>query len=227
MSTKAIPQNVAAKPALPSNPPKRAGSFPTTFLTVVAIIILLVVALVLDQQQRGLFFLVLSACVVGLSLYAVWRIIDAVFGVTDEARNPADSGAVRARRTLLAEKEVALRVISELKFDYEVGRVSKADYDSLLPQLQRDYAAITRKLEEEQSDLRGKVEQELARRLSQEGLAPAPSEEPSRAGSKKESSKKKVSKAEASVASCPSCQKEIDVDSVFCKHCGHRMSAKS
>jgi hypothetical protein len=230
VSSKAIPQ--AATAAKPADPKK--SSAPITFLLVLGIVSLLAVSLLFDERHRGLFFLVLSACVVGLSLSAVWRMIDAIFGLSADAKNPNDSRAVRARRELLAKKETTLRIINELNFDHQLGRISKEDYDTLLPPLQREYAQLNRQLEEEQQVLRGSVERELERRLVSEGLAPGkPSDEAEegRSGKKGKRDNKRASQAktesEAATVPCPSCAKPIDPDSAFCKHCGHKMSAQS
>lgn len=194
------------------------------FLSAMGIATLLTISLLYDG---GLFFLVLTACLLGLSLYAVWRMISALAGSEE---SEMETAALRRRRELVNTKDTALRVVQELEFDRDLGRISDADYMALSGPLKKEAMEAIRRVDEEQAGYRSKIEAELARRLRSEGIelpeaaaAGVIHSEPASAAPAEPAKQKKRKPLKARASSCPSCNRGLDADSVFCKFCGHRV----
>lgn len=225
---------MSAKTATQATRSREAKAIPIVPLAGLGICVLLVVALLISG---GLFILVLAACVLGLSLYAIWRMIAALAGDIEE-ENEGGFLAIKRRRDLIAAKETALKVYQELEFDRQLGRISEEDYKLLAGPVKKAALEASLRVEEEQKSYRDAIEAELARRLRAEGLSASPPDkveasaapEPRTKGNKKSSRRKEqaapAAKAQVATTDCPSCEKAIDADSLFCKYCGHRFAAK-
>jgi hypothetical protein len=216
---------VTAKTAAAPPRPSSASKVPVTFLAILGIAVLLAVSLVLGD---GLFFLVAAACVLGLSLYAIWRLIAALAG-EDEDPAADESKALRRRRDLVNTKETALKIVQELEFDHQLGRISDADYQTLAGPVKQAALAAIKGVEDEQNTYRDVVESELAKRLRAEGLTPYRGEGAATEEAKPREPKKGKARAAAAPRerACPGCSRDIDRDSMFCKFCGHKISAES
>lgn len=106
----------------------------------------------------------------------------------------------RTRVALEREKQLVLRSIKELEFDFAMGKMSKEDFEEMTGRLRRRALGLMRRLEG--ADYRQQVEREIARRL---GEADDGSGDRS-----------------PSPLSCP-CGTLNDADARFCKSCGSRL----
>src|SRR5207244_2891786 len=84
----------------------------------------------------------------------------------------------RTRAALEREKNLLLRAIKELEFDYAMGKVSAADYEEMTSRLRSRAVRLITQLDSAESGYRELIERELASRLGKAGaasLAEAPS----------------------------------------------------
>ena len=152
--------------------------------------------------------------------------------------NEGEYGGISGR-DLREERRRLLRAINELRFDHEMGKLSKADYDTVRLGYELRAVEVMRALDDGRS-----LHPELAARL---GLAvvtpddpiavtradPGPPAEPAGlpAGDSPtgialvESSPVESSPLEADVVRCAACGKNNDTDARFCKHCGKEVAA--
>lgn len=112
---------------------------------------------------------------------------------------------------LLERRDSIYEAIRELRFDYQVGKVSQADYQLFESQLKAQAVQILKEIDalqaaEADPDLDARLEAEIAAlRRNGHGLAQAPSEE-----------------QQVSVAAryCPQCGARIRQEDRFCGQCG-------
>jgi hypothetical protein len=190
-------------------------------LIVMALVTIAGIALGIDV---GLFFLVLTTYVLGASLFSVWRIISSLVGVSEDD-GTLETQAVRRRKELVARRDIKLKIVEELKFDHALGRISNVDFEAMHAPVAREFLQAAENVQKEETEHRGVVEAELSRRLRAEGLGASVADTTEKPEVKK--SPKVKEKAKLTIAACASCEKDIDPDSVFCKHCGHRQTGKS
>jgi hypothetical protein len=186
----------------------------------IIVILLLTIAGVALMYDGGLFFLVLTTYALGIALLSIWRIIASLFGVSDED-------------DLVAKRDIRFKIIEELKFDHNLGRISETDYEALYKPAAIDLLTAEKNVESEEKEHRGSIEAELEKRLRAEGISATTTEgaveskpeskKKQREKAAKEDVKEKATTTATNTTPCPSCAKDIDPDSVFCKHCGHRM----
>jgi hypothetical protein len=139
----------------------------------------------------------------GLAAAAFYRMLAPL--VSDEAASAVASISDRVRSALEREKALTLRSIKELEFDRAMGKVSEKDFDEMAGRLRARALTLIRELDQGGSSYRASIEQELSRRLSRKGSAPA---------------------APASIV-CASCGVANDLDALFCKKCGTKIVAAS
>ncbi len=144
--------------------------------------------------------------------------------------NEGEYGGISGR-DLREERRRLLRAINELRFDHEMGKLSKADYDTVRLGYELRAVEVMRALDDGRS-----LHPELAARL---GLAlvtpddpiavtradPEPPEDSPTGIAPIESSPVEASPLEADVVRCAACGKNNDTDARFCKHCGKEVAA--
>ena len=107
-----------------------------------------------------------------------------------------------------------LRALKDLEFDRSMGKVSQADFDEMSARLRTRALVLMKQLDEDGSGYRTIIERELSARLAGRAAAgviePPPDPVPA-------------------PASMPpglcSCGTTNDVDALFCKRCGSKLSA--
>ena len=106
----------------------------------------------------------------------------------------------RTRVALEREKALVLRTIKELEFDRAMGKLSDHDFQEMAGRLRARAARLMRQLDAG-GGYRERIEQDLAKRLSEPPAAAA-----------------------ASVARfCSACGTERAADAKFCKNCGMKL----
>jgi len=189
------------------------------------------------------WFLVFVAAGALLSgVYLFWESLRAALGATEPLEVQATAEA-DTRRRLLERKEALLANLRDLKFDYDGGKISQADFDVLDTKLRAQAKAVLRLLDEDAEPFRERAEELISERLVAAGRDPyraapadAPVSEPldepeARAETKAETQSEEPAKdddpadakADARIA-CPSCETPNEPDAVFCKKCGARVS---
>jgi hypothetical protein len=149
----------------------------------------------------ALVVLALGGLALALCGLALYRVLDPLFredaGLVEGPRAPV------RRRELEREKQLVLKAIREVEHDYQMRKVSEADYKEMT---QRYRARAMRLLQEIDAgdDFRVLIEQELKSRLA-------------------------ALEAAAAIAArtCAACGSENDPDAVFCKKCGQEIQGKA
>jgi hypothetical protein len=159
------------------------------------------------RLTAAVIFLALTALSLSWALYLMARAAQAL------VREPEGEEEVRAtgrrRKELEREKQSLLKALKELAFDYEMGKVSEADYKEIGGNYRSRAVRVLRQLDakEGDADYRALVERELAHRVQARRGAPvAAAPKPGR-------------------PTCARCSTENDSDAEFCKKCGARLAA--
>ncbi len=168
---------------------------------------------ILATGQSPASIIILSLTVVAVSFVGLgaYRILLPLVTASD-VEIPTLIGG-RTRIALEREKQLVLRSIKELEFDFAMGKMSQADFDEMGGRLRRRAVGLMRQLDEG-GGYREQIEREVERRLREmdEGEAPA-------------RPKANVTDTPETL-DCPQCGKANDPDARFCKSCGTRLSAE-
>jgi hypothetical protein len=168
----------------------------------------------------GTFFLLLGAGAFGLVVVQIWKSVAATL---DDAQADPSEAAGRAlgahRRELEREKQLILKAIKELEFDYAMGKISEADYNEAHATYRKRAVRILAQLDAGGASYREVIERELAERLARRepgGAAPP-------------AAKIAAAAAGPEPAVHPGCRcgTQNDADAAFCKKCGQRLETPS
>jgi hypothetical protein len=167
---------------------------------------------VVATGQSPANIIILSLTVVAVSFVGLgaYRILLPLVTASDVETPPLIGG--RTRIALEREKQLVLRSIKELEFDFAMGKMSQSDFDEMGGRLRRRAVGLMRQLDEG-SGYREQIEREVERRLKAMDGDDAP------ARAKTEPSEI------ADAFGCPQCGTANDQDARFCKSCGTRLSA--
>jgi hypothetical protein len=138
---------------------------------------------------------VVSVSFVGLGAY---RMLSPLVGGHVDA--PVTIGG-RTRVALEREKNLVLRSIKELEFDFAMGKIAKADFDEMSSRLRSRAVGLMKQLDAG-GGYREQIQKEIAQRLAASGTTRL--------------------KADARGV-CESCNTQNDEDAKFCKHCGAKL----
>jgi hypothetical protein len=185
-------------------------------------------------QGPSAVVLVLCAGALVSVIALFWASLRTLVGET--ALSGADAYALGAPRAEEERKRAVLRALKDLEFERSVGKISDEDYRALVAKYRAEGKRLIQALEAEAEPRRRKVEDLVAARLFQEGLAEAPPEPFRGAAAEVKAPKKKGKAAKAEPAapatkvdeetkpSCASCGTRNDADATFCKKCGARLA---
>ncbi len=112
-----------------------------------------------------------------------------------------DSGVNDALQQLEAQKEVAISTLKELEFDFNLGKISKEDYEDLNEQYTRDAVDYIKEIDDLKKNPEKKLNEDLESELEQEVL----------------SLRKKPG------SFCTQCGDPISPDDKFCSNCGEKL----
>ena len=133
-------------------------------LGLVVVIIAAVIAGVLFG--RGAVFIALAA---GALLAAIWLLWESVQGLTGDAPLTLEEalglGAPSAEEE---RKQAVLRVLKDLDYEREVGKISEADYHELSRRYRQQAKDLLRRLDDTLAPARARAEQLLNERLKEE-----------------------------------------------------------
>ena len=153
------------------------------------------------STPEHLILISLAVGAAGLAAAGFYRMLAPL--VSDEALATVASLSDRVRTALDREKALTLRSIKELEFDRAMGKVSEKDFDEMAGRLRTRAVALMKELDQGPSTYRSAIERELNQRLSKRGSAPP---------------------APANIV-CGGCGAANDLDAVFCKKCGSKVTA--
>jgi len=163
------------------------------------------VAVIASRQSTPEHLVLVSLTIgaAGLAAAGFYRMLSPLVGEIPASSPEALSD--RARQVLEREKMLTVRALKDLEFDRSMGKLSQTDFDEMSARLRTRAMALIKQLDEDGSGYRSLIERELSARVSAP-VAAAPA----------------VEAAEASGACA--CGTVNDVDAVFCKRCGSRLT---
>ena len=116
-------------------------------------------------------------------------------------------------RELEREKQLVLKAIKEIEFDYQMRKISERDYREMVERYRNRAMRLISELDAG-GDYRGLIEKELKLRLELPVADTAPAAPTARP---------RTTAAPACPAKCGACQTENDPDAKFCKSCGGKL----
>ena len=125
----------------------------------------------------------------------------------------------RTRLALEREKQLVLRSIKELEFDFAMGKMSQADFDEMSGRLRHRALGLMRQLDAG-GGYREQIENEIEKRLSRPSRARASAI----AGRRRRRLKPSPAGQRAPVCTCGTAN---DPDARFCKSCGNKLRDSS
>lgn len=116
--------------------------------------------------------LVLAAGVLVAVVATFWTSLRALSGET--ALTGEDAYAMGAPSAEEEQKRAVLRAIKDLEFEHAVGKISDADYDTLLLRYRAEAKRLLRVLDDRATPARQAAEKIATRHLAEQGLEPRP-----------------------------------------------------
>jgi zinc-ribbon domain len=167
---------------------------------------------VVATGQSPANIIILSLTVVAVSFVGLgaYRILQPLVSTSDIDTPPLIGG--RTRIALDREKQLVMRSIKELEFDFAMGKMSQADFDEMGGRLRRRAVGLMRQLDEG-GGYREQIEREVERRLKEMDGAEMPASATAEASEP------------AETMECSQCGTVNDPDARFCKSCGNRLAA--
>jgi hypothetical protein len=176
---------------------------------VLSSILLATVAVMLSRQSspEGLILISLTIASAGFAAAAFYRMLVPL--TQPFVLRSGEPVTERTRAALEREKMLVLRTIKELEFDRAMGKLAQKDFDEMAGRLRARALSLMHQLDVESGVYTPVIEQELAARVAKKT---------------KGARHPAVAVAAAAVTSC-TCGATNDVDAVFCKKCGTRITA--
>ena len=164
-------------------------------------------AAIFERLRFGppLVMLALGGMTLAFAAGALWRMVDPL-ARANFGGPAAASGGARWTRELEREKQLVLKAIKEIEFDFQMRKIAEPDYRDMVERYRTRAMRLISELDAG-SDYRALIERELKMRLelplfAESATAPT---------------------AAAATPSCPSCQTTNDTDAQFCKKCGSKL----
>jgi len=212
----------------PAAPPARRRHLPTWVWGAAGAAAVLIYGLAIERMRLAppLVLLVLGGMTLAFTAGAVWRMIDPLARL-----EPPGTGATAAQgrgfiREVEREKQLVLKAIKEIEFDYQMRKIAERDYREMVERYRNRAMRLISELEAG-GDFRGLIEKELKLRLElpvtdrpappPSVVAPAPAPAPAIVPA--------VSRLPAADArlTCPTCGTSNDPDAKFCKSCAAKL----
>jgi hypothetical protein len=161
------------------------------------------------RMGAPLVMLGLGGLTLVLAGIALWRVLDPLSRAETAARL-APRAPVRMRE-LEREKQLVLKAIKEIEFDYQTRKVAEPDYKDMIERYRRRAMRLITEIEAG-DNFKPLIERELRDRLAaQDAAGEAP----------KDTAKDATATSEPTA--CPACGARNDEDAQFCKKCGGKL----
>ena len=170
-------------------------------------------AAVFERLRFGppLVMLALGGMTLAFTAGALWRMVDPL-ARANMAPGAAMSGGARWTRELEREKQLVLKAIKEIEFDFQMRKIAEPDYRDMVERYRTRAMRLISELDAG-SDYRALIERELKMRLE----LPLPVESATTAATTT------AAPPATTTPTCPSCQASNDNDAQFCKKCGSKL----
>jgi hypothetical protein len=155
----------------------------------------------LGRFTASSLFLVFAAAALA---WVLWLVFSTARALTKEPeREEAARTTGRRKKQLEREKQMVLKALKELEFDFKMGKVSQTDFDEISGNYRKRAMRVMRQLDMtgDETDYRKLVERDVATRSKE----------------KKEEEKKPAT------PKCEKCEAQNEADADFCKKCGARL----
>ncbi|HEX4405775.1 MAG TPA: zinc ribbon domain-containing protein [Polyangia bacterium] len=153
------------------------------------------------RMGAPLVVLALGGLTLVLSGIALWRVLDPLSRDVANVDVAAPRASSSRLRELEREKQLVLKAIKEIEFDYQMRKIAEPDYKDMVERYRARALRVIGELEAG-DNFRPLIERELRDRLAVAESAKAAASETPTAGL------------------CPSCSTRNDEDAQFCKKCG-------
>jgi len=154
----------------------------------------------------------MTVVLAGLALY---RMVDPLLRAGADRVVEAPQAPAHFRE-LERDKQLVLKAIREIEFDYQMRKIAEPDYHEMVQRYRTRAMRIIRELDAG-DNYRPLIEEELKTRLLAMAAAPTPVPAP-------ESKPKPATMPAPAPAACPSCGTVNDSDAQFCKKCGGKLA---
>jgi hypothetical protein len=200
------PQVIEAAPA-------RRRRVPTWIWGAAGAAAVLIYGLVVERMRFAppLVMLALGGMTLAFTAGALWRMIDPLARL-----EPPEAGATQSRsfvRELEREKQLVLKAIKEIEFDYQMRKIGEREYREMVERYRQRAMRLISELDAG-GDYRGLIEKELKLRLELPVAdQPGPGANETTA----------AAPAAGARPTCPACNTPNDPDAKFCKSCGGKI----
>ena len=164
----------------------------------------LIYGFAVERMRLGppLVMLALGGMTLAFATGALWRMIDPL--ARPETAETGTAGQGRGFvRELEREKQLVLKAIKEIEFDYQMRKISERDYREMVERYRNRAMRLISELDAG-GDYRGLIEKELKLRLELPVVEAKPA-------------------AAVARPKCAACNTENDPDAKFCKSCGGKI----
>jgi hypothetical protein len=168
----------------------------------------------LSGGRASVAFLVAATLALGWIVWLMFRAAAAL--VREPEARDADVVTGWRRKELEREKRSLLKALKELDFDFEMGKVSKKDFDDIGSHYRTRAIRVMRQLDDAGGDYETMIARDVAARLKKDGepvvatsgAAPAATSGPP-------------------PGVCAKCTTRNDEDAEFCKKCGTKLGTEA
>ena len=171
-----------------------------------------------------LVMLVLGGMTLAFTAGAIWRMIDPLARLEPPGTGPAAAQGRGFVREVEREKQLVLKAIKEIEFDYQMRKIAERDYREMVERYRNRAMRLISELESG-GDFRGLIEKELKLRLELPVTERPASPPPAVVPAPSPAIVPAISPLPAAGArlTCPSCQTSNDPDAKFCKSCAAKL----
>jgi hypothetical protein len=162
-----------------------------------------------------------------LSGIALWRVLDPLSRAGDPQATPAAPRSSARLRELEREKQLVLKAIKEIEFDYQMRKIAEPDYKDMIERYRARALRVIGELEAG-DNFRPLIERELRDRLAAaESASRAAQTSGEAAQTSGDAAAERPMSTSTSAAleagSCQACSTRNDEDAQFCKKCGGKL----
>jgi len=201
--------------AIEAAPAPRRRRVPTWIWGAAGAAAVLIYGLLVERMRFAppLVMLALGGMTLAFTAGALWRMIDPLARAeAPEAGVTQDRGFVRE---LEREKQLVLKAIKEIEFDYQMRKIGEREYREMVERYRQRAMRLISELDAG-GDYRGLIEKELKLRLE------LPVSDVSKLAPGAAATTATAPSAGARPA-CPACNTANDPDAKFCKSCGGKV----
>ena len=181
-------------------------------------VVVLAYGLAIERMRFAppLVMLALGGMTLAFAAAALWRVIDPL-ARPETAKADTTVHSRGFLRELEREKQLVLKAIKEIEFDYQMRKIAERDYREMVERYRNRAMRLISEIDAG-GDFRGLIEKELKLRLDLPVADAAPAGAMGAAAAAGASAQ-----SAAPRPTCAACKTENDPDAKFCKSCGGKL----